>query len=128
MNWAITLQLDDRNTIEQRLQRILSYLLTKNLGSPCMIYEIDATGEQGNILTQKLNYSKKPIETPLKDIMKSITENGQIFELNFVCHIPSLIRVIIRNGSSLDIVGVDERLPAGITGDYLDLDPKLFLL
>jgi hypothetical protein len=126
MNWAITLTISEKETIESRLKPIVTYIQKLSPSSKYLITNIDATGKLGNQFTKKKNFQTESITISEKELLTLVCEEGQIFELDLRIFNSFKLEIIVRTGSSIDICGNDVDLPSNILGDYTDLDIKLF--
>jgi len=126
MKWAISLVIEESEILEKRIERILSYIFNTTDQYSCIIYDIDATGYVGDQLTKKMNENKGPLESNVKELIATATEDGQIFELDLSLSNSKNYRFIVRDGNMIDILGDAEKLPSSIVGDFTDLDIALF--
>ncbi len=126
MNWAITLTIKEKETVESRLKPVIAYIQKLSPSSKYLITDIDATGKLGNQFSKKKNFQEEPLAISEKDLSTLVCEEGQIFELNLRIVDLFELEIIVRTGSSIDILGKDVNLPSNILGDYTDLDIKLF--
>ena len=73
--------------------------------------------------------NKSAIDIALFDIVQCAKEEGQIFDLNLSCgEFTWQLRFVIRRGSDFDMVGLGDRLPPDVTGEFIELDTKLYNL
>ena len=125
MKIAIELQLKESETIEERIRPIVM-TLTKCDTAEFWIYDIDATGRFGNTLTQAMNDRKGPVRVNEKELIDLIWEDGQIIELDLRVRDQNELRIIIRDGNDINIVGDHSSLPSIALGQFTELDPDLF--
>ena len=128
MKWAISLVLDNKATIENRIKKVLEYLFDRFDDYSCYLLDIDATGKTGNKFTQELNLKKGGISIKKEDLVKIFSEDGQVFELNLTINKSNYqeFRFIIRDGNLVEILG-DKELPSeDIIGKFQNIDVNLF--
>lgn len=126
MNWAISVVISEEETIETRLQALVSYVIANNHVEHFFIDDIDATGYTGNQITQRLNIQNKRLEISTKELLALMSEDGQIFDLDLVLSNSFKFRFIISDGYYLEIVSNGQRLPDSVVGPYNELDLSLF--
>jgi len=126
MNWAISVVISEEETIETRLQALVSYVIANNHVEHFFIDHIDATGYTGNQITQRLNIQNKRLEISTKELLALMSEDGQIFDLDLVLSNSFKFRFIISDGYYLEIVSNGQRLPDSVVGPYNELDLSLF--
>jgi hypothetical protein len=85
--------------------------------------DLDATGKFGNQLTKKLNHPSGQESLSGSQVINLFEEDGQVFELNLEIRYSSWLRIVIRDGSHIDILGEGDRLP----GDILGLSEEMSL-
>lgn len=126
--WAITLSQASKERLEDRVALIANYLSRTHQDSQWQILELDATGTQGNRLTLQLNDEEK-LYLPSLDFLAVLTEDGQVIDLEatMLVHDQPIFKVIIQDGSSVDLLGKGNLLPSDVLGSYKTSDPKLFL-
>ena len=122
---SVGLQLDLEESIEARLKPIFVYL-TGFERNEFWIEDVDATGQIGNRLTKEKNNSNASLLIGGDDLNTIVSELGQIFELNVRVIGMNNLRIILRDGTSIDIVGELETIPQSIFGKYIELDISLF--
>ena len=126
MNWVISVNITEEESLERRLEKMVSYVIRDNQIEEFLIWDIDATGQIGNQLTKKLNDQKGPLLISGRDLNILFSEEGQIFELDLFLKGSFEYRFIVRDGNSLDVLGNGETLPPAVVGSYKDLDVNLF--
>ena len=62
MKWAISVIISKDESIERRLQALVSYVIRNNQFEHFFIDDIDATGYTGNQITQRLNIDNRRLE------------------------------------------------------------------
>lgn len=75
-----------------------------------------------------MNVQKGILTINEKELLTLVSEKGQIFELDLLLKNSHEYRFIVRDGSSIDIVGNGEKLPVTVVDDHKDLDINLFRL
>jgi len=126
MNYAITLRMTDSEEIESRLQPILGYYLNWGPNKEFLLLDIDATGEVGNSLTQQMNEQKNGFSITAANLAALISDNGQIFEFDLLVRSAHEVRIFVRDGNIIDLVGDKEAIPLAVVGEYEELDIRLF--
>ena len=126
MMYAITLKLTDTESIESRLKPIIIYYIESKAIKKFLIKDIDATGEVGNRLTKQKNEQDQAIAIDAEGMAALVSEGGQIFELDLIVKDSNDIRIIVRDGNSIDLIGDKSILPVAIVGEYEELDESLF--
>ena len=124
---AFTLVIQPEEKIENRVYIIVNYLAKNYLESQWLITEIDATGLLGNRLTSILN-KQENITISSSDFLQLLQEEGQILDLEatLVKNSQAIITVFIRDGYSVDILGVTELLPVNVLNNCIQVDANLF--
>ena len=124
---AFTLVIQPEEKIENRVYIIVNYLAKTYLESQWLITEIDATGLLGNRLTSILN-KQENITISSSDFLQLLQEEGQILDLEatLVKNSQAIITVFIRDGYSVDILGVTELLPVNVLNNCIQVDANLF--
>jgi hypothetical protein len=94
----------------------------------CRISDLDATGNLGDQLTNEINH-KTFIHLFSREFLNLLHQEGQIIELEATLmeKEQELFKIIIRDGISVDILGSGKMIPRHILGDFISLDPELFL-
>lgn len=124
MQWAKSLILADKESIESRLESILTRMRYEIGDFDCIISDIEATGKLGNQFTKRNNTGEN-IRLSINDLILLVREDGQIIELNVLLITNNEIELVVVDGQSIDVLGNDNFVLSFI-GDYVDLDPKLF--
>ena len=124
---AFTLVIQPEEKIENRVYIIVNYLAKTYLESQWLITEIDATGLLGNRLTSILN-KQENITISSSDFLQLLQEEGQILDLEatLVKNSQEIITVFIRDGYSVDILGVTELLLVNVLNNCIQVDANLF--
>ena len=124
---AFTLVIQPEEKIENRVYIIVNYLAKTYLESQWLITEIDATGLLGNRLTSILN-KQENITNSSSDFLQLLQEEGQILDLEatLVKNSQEIITVFIRDGYSVDILGVTELLLVNVLNNCIQVDANLF--
>ncbi|AFW93232.1 MULTISPECIES: hypothetical protein [Nostocales] len=124
---AFTLVIQPEEKIENRVYIIVNYLAKTYLESQWLITEIDATGLLGNRLTSILN-NQENTTISSSDFLQLLQEEGQILDLEatLVKSSQEIITVFIRDGYSVDILGVTELLPVNVLNNCIRVDANLF--
>jgi len=127
MYWVITLKMGKMEAIDPRLRSVISFILNSYTIKEMFIDDIDATGTIGNQLTQKKNFHEGSLPIDRDTLLTLLSEDGQIFDLNLTLRESlSEYQIITSRGDIVDILSNGERLPLDVTGDFEELDPKLF--
>jgi hypothetical protein len=126
MKWAVALTLAENETIESRLRPIVSYLSRLSPSNKYLIRDIDANGKMGDQMTQRMNIQREGFLISEEEISTLVSEDGQVIELNLFILNSNEFRVIVRDGSSIDILGNEKILPQSVLGEHKDLDIGLF--
>ncbi|XXT17618.1 hypothetical protein WME94_46050 [Sorangium sp. So ce429] len=126
--WAVTLILDEQERLEDRILAIVEHTAGDTDERYWEIEELDATGKLGNQLTHRANKTI-PIGLVTAAFLELLREDGQIIELDvtFKRKGCNALRVIVRDGLSVDILGTGEPLGTGVLGSHKQTDPGLFL-
>ncbi|MDB9310685.1 hypothetical protein PN471_19070 [Aphanizomenon sp. CS-733/32] len=124
---AFTLVIQPGEKIENRVYIIVNYLAKTYLESQWLITEIDATGLLGNRLTSILN-NQENTTISSSDFLQLLQEEGQILDLEatLVKSYQEIITIFIRDGYSVDILGVTELLPVNVLNNCIQVDANLF--
>ena len=125
--YAVSCELSSDETIEGRLFRILAFWGCKHVRK-WKLSALDATGPVGGSRTEKIN-DKSVLDVNEDDLYRLVNENGQIFELiaEGIAGDGARIRIIVRGGMSIDVLGFGN--PPGVEeiGCYFENDPSKFL-
>ncbi len=126
--WAVTLSLNPREILENRICVIVNYLSKCYPNGYWKLLEMDATGSLGNQLTHSLNKSQI-VTLSFLELLRVLKEEGQVIDLDisFIYREQELIKILVQDGVSVDILGRGEILPIKILGDYQKVDINLFL-
>jgi hypothetical protein len=126
--WAITLSQTSKERLEDRVALIADYLAKTYKDSQWQILELDATGKWGGRLTLQLNDEEK-LYLPSSDFLAVLTEDGQVIDLEAAILVNGqpLFKIIIQDGSLVDVLGKGNLLPSDVLGLHKTSDPKLFL-
>ncbi|TAE54052.1 MAG: hypothetical protein EAZ76_14035 [Nostocales cyanobacterium] len=124
---AFILVIQPEEKIENRVYIIVDHLAKTYPELQWLITEIDATGLLGNNLTSILN-NQENITISASDFLQLLQEEGQIIDLEATLFQDSqeIITIFIRDGYSVDILGVTELLPVNLFHDYIEVDANLF--
>jgi hypothetical protein len=127
-SWAITLSQTSEERIEERVTSITDYLAKTYADGQWQVSDLDATGKRGGKLTLQLN-DKEYLNLPPSEFLAVLKEEGQVIDLEAALMInrQPLFKIIIQDGSSVDLLGKGDLLPSGVLGAYETSDPKLFL-
>jgi hypothetical protein len=127
-SWAITLSQTSEERIEERVTSITDYLAKTYADGQWQVSDLDATGKRGGKLTLQLN-DKEYLNLPPSEFLAVLKEEGQVIDLEAAMMInrQPLFKIIIQDGSSVDLLGKGDLLPSGVLGAYETSDPKLFL-
>ncbi|MGL5035229.1 MAG: hypothetical protein ACRC6M_15680 [Microcystaceae cyanobacterium] len=127
--WAITLALEPKERLEDRLVRIIKSLVDNDhyIFKAWEVSDLDATGHLGDRLTNQINREESIFLTTEQFL--ALLKEGQIIELEAkLIQRPSIsLRFIVRDGFSVDVLGSNLVIPEQILGDFITLDPELFL-
>ncbi|WP_071188420.1 hypothetical protein [Trichormus sp. NMC-1] len=124
---AFTLVIQPEEKIENRVYIIVDDLAKTSPESQWLITEIDATELLGNRLTSILN-NQENITISSPDFLQLLQEEGQVIDLEatLVKNTQEIITIFIRDGYSVDILGLTELLPVNVLNDYIEVDANLF--
>jgi hypothetical protein len=127
--WAVTLTLEPQERLEIRLARIVEYL-AHHYPRVLTFWEfsdLDATGLLGDRWTAKLN-EKEYVYVRAEQFLTLLRE-GQIIELDarLIASPKKSVEIIVRDGFSVDILGSAIMIPDQVLGDFISVDPELFL-
>ncbi|MBW4687092.1 MAG: hypothetical protein KME40_18785 [Komarekiella atlantica HA4396-MV6] len=126
--WAITLNQTSEERLEERVTSIVVYLAKTYKDCQWQVSDLDATGKYGGRLTLQLN-DEEQVYLPSSDFLVILTEDGQVIDLEAVMLVNSqpIFKILIQDGSSVDVLGQGKLLPSEVLGEYEPSDPKLFL-
>lgn len=124
MKWTKSLILAKGESVESRLEKVLQGMLKEYGNMSCVISDIDATGQEGSMLTNR-NNSGETIQTDINKMISLVQEDGQIIDLNLSLNADNKFEILVTDGQSIDIIGEAHNI-SSIIGDHIDLDPKLF--
>jgi hypothetical protein len=128
--WAVTLSSEPEEKLESRVVKILDYLLKTNQLFPnqWVINLIDATGQYGDKLTQEQNH-KDIIPLSTSDLLQLLAEEGQVIEIEatLMNNEEELLKIIIQDGASIDVLGSGAIFPISVLGNYQTVDRAMFL-
>jgi hypothetical protein len=127
--WAVTLTLEPQERLEIRLARIVEYL-AHHYPRVLTLWEfsdLDATGFLGDRWTTELN-EKEYIRVTWEKFLVLLKE-GQIIELEarLIDRPKKSVEIIVRDGFSVDVLGSGITIPDQILGNFISVDPALFL-
>lgn len=120
MNWVRTLVLAPDEILEERVKRIIEYIIAHYNITICHISDIDATGEFGNQLTQKINDGDVVSLQP-RQVLNLFREEGQVFELYLDMISGNKFHIRISDGIYVDIFS-DVPLPHTVVGNSMEGD------
>lgn len=126
--WALTLNQTSEEPLEERVTSVVNYLSRAYEDCQWQVSDLDATGKFGGELTLRLNDGDRPY-LKSADLLAVLTEDGQVIDLEVAILVnrQPLFKIIIQDGSSVDILGKGMLLPIDVLGDYRTSDPKIFL-
>jgi acetylornithine/succinyldiaminopimelate/putrescine aminotransferase len=126
--WAMTLSQTSEESLEERVALIADYLAKTYKDAQWQISDLDATGKQGFMLTLQLN-DEEQLYLSSSEFLAILKEDGQVINLDAAMLLSRqpLFKIIIQDGSSVDILGKGKLLPSDVLGAYQTSDPKLFL-
>ncbi|XYH97338.1 hypothetical protein ACMHYB_57870 [Sorangium sp. So ce1128] len=126
--WAATLTLSHQERLENRILAIAQHMTATTTEGTWSVDDIDATGALGSRFTAQVNETI-PAKLTTSEFLSLLREDGQIIELDtrFEREGLLLLRVIVRDGTSVDIIGTGTPLSADILGSHTAMDPGLFL-
>jgi hypothetical protein len=126
--WAVTLNPTTKERLEERVASIADYLSKTYSEGLWQVFDLDATGEGGSRLTSKLNEEEK-IYLRSSDFLNVLTEKGQVIDLEAAILVAQqpLFKIIVQDGTSVDVLGRGNLLPSGVLGAYEPSEPRLFL-
>ncbi len=126
--WVVTLNYNKQERLEDRVANIVNYMAQQYPNAQWHIFNIDATRIEGDRLTHYGNiHSTFTIFS--QDLLTLLQEEGQVIELDVSlidCQ-QELLKISIRDGISVDVLGVEKCLPKSVLGDYFVNDASLFL-
>ena len=126
MKWAKSLKLASNFDIEKRVERILEFISNSDPFANCYLSDLDATGLFGSPITKELNI-KGLANYSISDVLKIFKEDGQVFEMQLKMESKiGIFEIIIRDGSSVDILGSNDTLPLSVFEDFEELNVYLF--
>ena len=127
--WAVTLTLEPQERRESRLVRIVEYLAHdyRHVSGLWVFSDLDATGCFGDRWTAELN-EKEDVFVRTEEFLALLKE-GQIIELEarLMASRRKSVEIIVRDGFSVDVLGSAIMIPDQILGDFISVDPELFL-
>lgn len=127
--WAVTLTLEPQERRESRLVRIVEYLAHdyRHVSGLWVFSDLDATGCFGDRWTAELNEKEYILVTWEKFL--ALLKEGQIIELEarLIASPKKSVEIIVRDSFSVDILGSEIMIPDLILGNFIQVDPKLFL-
>lgn len=125
--FALSCNLSESESMEERLNRVL-YALKQRGAKGWRLTEIDATGPLGQRCTRELN-SKLTVNLDAHEMEILTKERGQVLELKADSHVAdgTKVRILIRDGMSLDVLGFGALPSREHVGDYTTHDPRMFL-
>ena len=127
--WAVTLTLEPQGRLESRLVRIVEYLAHdyRHVSGLWVFSDLDATGRLGDRWTAELN-EEENVFVHAEEFLALLKE-GQIIELEarLMASRRKSVEIIVRDGFSVDVLGSEITIPDQILGDFISVDPALFL-
>ena len=126
--WAVTLTLEPQERLENRLVRIVEYL-AHDYPRVFRLWEfsdLDATGLLGDRWTAELNEEEHVFVR--KEQFLALLKEGQIIELEAkLMESPKKsLEIIVRDGLSVDVLGLEITIPDQVLGNFTSVDPELF--
>jgi hypothetical protein len=127
-SWAVTLNQTPEERLEERVVSIADHLAKAYKDSQWQVSDLDATGKYGGRLTLQLN-KEEQLDLSSSDFLTMLKEDGQVIDLEVVMLVNKkpLFKILIQDGSSVDVLGRGELLPSSVLGECEAVDPKLFL-
>jgi hypothetical protein len=126
MKWIKSLKIEDGDSVERRLETLLSYFSKKYQNNNVTILDIDASGKLGGDLVRRFNVEKE-VSVSLTIVINMTKEDGQIFELDLRFDFDGQIQILIRDGQHFDVLGNDNEIPSEIVGPHFDQNFDLFI-
>ncbi len=127
--WAVTLALEPQERLESRLVRIVEYLAHdyRHVSRLWEFSDLDATGLLGDRWTAELN-EEENVFVHAEEFLALLKE-GQIIELEarLMASRRKSVEIIVIDGFSVDVLGSEITIPDQILGDFISVDPALFL-
>ena len=127
--WAVTLTVEPQERLESRLVRIVEYLAHdyRHVSGLWVFSDLDATGRLGDRWTAELN-EEENVFVNAEEFLALLKE-GQIIELEarLMASRRKSVEIIVRDGFSVDVLGSEITIPDQILGDFISVDPALFL-
>jgi len=127
--WAVTLTVEPQERLESRLVRIVEYLAHdyRHVSGLWVFSDLDATGCFGDRWTAELN--EKEYVYVRTDQFLALLKEGQIIELEarLIARSKEAVQIIVRDSFSVDVLGSAIMIPDQILGDFISVDPDLFL-
>lgn len=126
--WAITLCQPTQGNLENGVALIADYFARTYQDCQWQVLDLDATGKDGGRLTLELN-AKKQLYLSSSELLSILQEDGQVIDLDAALWInrQPLFKIIIQDGTSVDVLGTGELPPQDVLGVYQTSDPRLFL-
>jgi hypothetical protein len=113
-------------SLEMRVVQILNSIESNINEGKWIISDLDATGGIGDLLTQQLNYLET-LSLNFDQIKSLFDEDGQVIE--FDGEFPEInpcIKIVIRDGMTVDILFPKHLLDNIILGSCDELNPELY--
>lgn len=126
--WAATLSYEQQEKLESRVAKIVEYLAKNNQQSQWVISDIDATGGCGDKLTSYFN-DAGIVRLSSEELLDVLREDGQVIELEvtLVQADRKLCKIFVRDGVSIDVLGIGDIPPLTILGRYTPVDINFFM-
>lgn len=128
--WAVTLITGANEPLEPRVVQVIRYLMQEHPTAVWRIEDIDALSQEGGALAEQMNnFGEFTLE--YSKLINVLNADGQVIELDAVLvsnNQEKHNRIVIRDGSSIDVIGVDHILPESVIGRYTVLDEGLMYL
>jgi hypothetical protein len=126
--WAVTLTLEPQERLESLLVRIVEYLAHdyRHVSGLWVFSDLDATGCLGDRWTAELNEEEHVfIRT---EQFLALLKEGQIIELEarLMASPKKSLEIIVRDGLSVDVLGLEITIPDQVLGNFTPVNPELF--
>ncbi len=104
---------------EQRIWKLIKYIVEVQKKIEICVSEVDATGKYGNELTQKLNDHSELIITS-ENVFELLNEDGQVIEGDFKISLNGKViaKIEIRDGRYVDVYEDGFKFPDHVLGIY----------
>lgn len=123
---AMTLQIADEERLEDRVRKMVSHAMKEAPTRTWNIQDIDATGPLGGRMTARRN-DEGVFHITGDELLEILAEDGQVLELDATQGVPPAVRIVVRDGRSVDVLGFEPMPDERVVGPFSEVDPNLFL-